>query len=178
MVGLFLSLSDKCWCRDGIGSSQGQGVGGIPLTLKGCCQTLEDLVVPPGVAILCEAGLTPAQDVFESRWSWAEGTSWVLAIPLVEVFWRWEHNIGSSDDEADVVCLHFPELPPAELSPLQAFPPHPLSLLGKRDSLAASSCLRTSSTTIFLLSDVEALRQIGLLASQLDMPHDVVVPQG
>ncbi len=99
--------------HDVIGCSQGQGVGCNPLALKSCCQTLEDLVVPAGVAALCEAGLTTCQDVFESRWSWAEGTGWVLAIPLVEVFWRWEHIIGGSDDEADVTCLHFTELPPA-----------------------------------------------------------------
>jgi hypothetical protein len=39
--------------------------------------------VPPGVAALCEASLTTCQDVFESCCSWAEGTDWVLAIPLV-----------------------------------------------------------------------------------------------
>lgn len=138
MVGLSLSLSDEGWGRDGIVCSQEQGVGGIPLALKSCCQTLEDLVVPPGVVALCKAGLTTSQDMFESRWSWAEGTGWVLAIPLVEVFLRWEHIIGGSDDEADVACLHFPELPPTEPSPLQVFPPHPLSLLDKRDSLCAS----------------------------------------
>ena len=86
MVGLFLSRSDEGCGRDGTGCSQGEGVGGFPLVLKSCCQTLEDLVVPPGVAALCEAGLTTGQDVFESRWSWAEGTGWVLAIPLMEVF--------------------------------------------------------------------------------------------
>ncbi len=108
------------------------------LLLSRAAARLEDLVVPSDVSALYEAGLTTGQDMFESRWSWAEGTDWVLAIPLVEVFWRWEHIIGGSDDEADVACLHFPKLPPAELSPLQAFPPHPLSLLDKRDSLCAS----------------------------------------
>lgn len=159
---------DKCWCRDGIDSSQGQGVGGVPLTLKGCSQTLEDQVVPPGVPTLCEARHRPAQDVLESRWSWTEGTGWILATPLVGVFWRWDHIIGSSDDEADVVSLHFLELPLAEHSPLQAFPIHPLSPFGKRDGLwllSASSRLRTSSTTIFLLSDVKALCEVGLLPS-------------
>ncbi len=67
MIGLFLSLSDEGWGRDGIGCSQGQGVGGIPLALKSCCQTLEDLVVPPGVSALYEAGLTTGQDMFESN---------------------------------------------------------------------------------------------------------------
>ena len=78
MVGLFLSLSDECccwWC-DGSGGSHGQGVDGISLAFKHCCQTLEDLVVPPGVAALCEAGLTTGQDVFESCWCWTEGTGW------------------------------------------------------------------------------------------------------
>ena len=71
--------------------------------------------MPPDVASLCEAGLTTSQDVFESRWSWTEGTGWILTIPLMEVFWRWEHIIGGSDDEADVACLHFPKRPPAEV---------------------------------------------------------------
>lgn len=70
----------------------------------------------PGITTLCEAGLATGQDVLKSRWSWAEGTGWVLAIPMVEVFWRWEHIIGGSDDEADVACLRFPEVPPAKLS--------------------------------------------------------------
>lgn len=139
-MGIFCP-SDECWCREGSGSSLGQGVGGIPLALKGCCQNLEDLVMPPGVATLCEAGLATIKDVFVSRRSWAEGTGWVLAIPLVEVFWRWEHILRSSDDEVDVACFHFLELPPAEFSPLQTFPPGPLSVLGKRDSLCTYFCL-------------------------------------
>ena len=97
--------------------------------------------MPPGVADGGQAGHTTGQDVFESRWGWAEGTGLVLAIPLVEVFWRWEHIICSSDDEADVACLHFPELPPTELTPLQSFPLHPLSLLDKRDGLRTSFTL-------------------------------------
>lgn len=59
----------------------------------------------------------------------------VLAIPQVEVLWRWEPIIGSSDDEADPVCCHLLGLPPAEISPLQALPPHPWSLPGKKVSL-------------------------------------------
>ncbi|KAL6460683.1 hypothetical protein MHYP_G00306490 [Metynnis hypsauchen] len=74
MFGLFLPLLGEGWGREGLDCSHGQGVGGIPLALKNCCQTFEDLVVPPGVAALCEAGLTTGQDVFERRWSWAEGT--------------------------------------------------------------------------------------------------------
>ena len=61
--------------------------------------------MPPGVAALYEAGLTPSQDVFESRWSWADSTGWVLVIPLVEVFWRWEHIIGSSDQAWNFMIL-------------------------------------------------------------------------
>lgn len=44
-------------CCDGIGRSEGQGVDGIPLTFNVCCETLEDLVVSPGVTTLCEARL-------------------------------------------------------------------------------------------------------------------------
>ncbi|ROL48104.1 hypothetical protein DPX16_2686 [Anabarilius grahami] len=51
----FIDLHPEVWGRDGVGCSQGQGVGGIPLALKSCCKTLEDLVVPPGVAALCKA---------------------------------------------------------------------------------------------------------------------------
>jgi len=143
LVGGLLNFScpwslDEGSGRYGTGCSQGQGVGGNPLVFKSCCQTLEDLVVPSGVAALCEAGLTIGQDLFESHWSCAEGTGWILTIPLMEVFWRWKHIIGGSDDEADVACLHFSEHPPAKLSPLQVFPPHPLSLLGKRDGLCIS----------------------------------------
>lgn len=72
-----LSLLNECqW--DGIDCTQGQGVVDIPPALKGCCQTLEDLVVPPGIAALCEAGLTTSQDMVESHWRWTEGTGWVL----------------------------------------------------------------------------------------------------
>ena len=70
--------------------------------------------MPPGVADLCDTSLTTGQYVFESRWSWAEGTVWVLAIPLVGGFFL-EHIIDSSEDEADVACLHVPELPPADI---------------------------------------------------------------
>ncbi len=56
------------------------------LLLSRAAARLEDLVVPSDVSALYEAGLTTGQDMFESRWSWAEGTDWVLAIPLVEVF--------------------------------------------------------------------------------------------
>lgn len=49
-------------------------IDGIPPTLNGCCQTLEELVVSLGVAALFKAGLITDQGVFESHWSWAEGT--------------------------------------------------------------------------------------------------------
>lgn len=99
---------------------RGKRVDDFPLSFKSSCQTLKNMIVPPSVATLCETSFTTSQYVLKSCWSWAEGTGWVLAIPLVEIFWRWEHIIGSSNDEADVACLHFPEVPPSELSSLKA----------------------------------------------------------
>ncbi len=56
MILLFLSLSDKGLGHDGIGCSQGQGVGGIPLALNLIALDLA----------LYEAGLTNSQDMFDN----------------------------------------------------------------------------------------------------------------
>lgn len=88
MFGPFLSFLDECCCLQGIGCSLGQGVGRHSLVLKSRCQALEELIVVPGVATLCEAGFTTCQDVFES-WIWVEGTGWIFAKPLMEILWRW-----------------------------------------------------------------------------------------
>lgn len=51
------------------------------------CQGLEDLIVSPGLSPLREAGPAACHDVFESCWSWAEGTGWILAEPLFAIIW-------------------------------------------------------------------------------------------
>lgn len=97
--------------------------------------------MPPGVSALCEAGLATSQDMPESCWSWTEGAGWILPIPLMQIFCRWKYIIHRSYYEADVAFFHLPLLTPVDLSPLKAFPLHPLPLFSKRDSLRASRSL-------------------------------------
>lgn len=62
----------------------GLGICGTPLALKCCIQALEDLIVPPGVAALWEAGLAASHDLNSVR---VAGAGWILAIPLMKGVW-------------------------------------------------------------------------------------------
>lgn len=66
--------SDKSCCLQGVHCSWWQLVVLALLAFQNCCQALEELIVPPGVSPLRKEGLAACYDVFESCWSWAEGT--------------------------------------------------------------------------------------------------------
>lgn len=120
--GAFFSFSNQSFFLPGIGCSWGQRVDWVPFVLKmmmpGSLRTWLCRHVLPA---LHKAGFAASHNVFEICLSWAEGTGWILTLPLLEIPWWWKHVIRISDNEANITCLHFPNY-------IQTFPRHPASL--------------------------------------------------
>lgn len=74
-VLVFSVLSSvKSCCLQGVDCSWWQLVILALLAFQNYCQGLKELIVPPGVSPLRKEGLAACHNVFESCWSWAEGT--------------------------------------------------------------------------------------------------------
>lgn len=111
---------------------------------------------------MCETGLAACHDVFESSWSWAEGTGWILTVPLFAIIWLWKHTsyvalmIKLILVAAIYSCLQLIFL----LSTHSQRIHWPCLARGTAFALlTASSCQRTSSTSV-LQSDVVAFHQV------------------
>lgn len=127
----------------------------------------------PRVMTLGRAELTTLQYVLEGSWAGAESTP-NFTPPLMEVSWCWKDVISCSDDKAELLRFHAPQILPANPPHLHPISPCPLSLFTKGDWPGPPYCfplfvyfpLPPSSSTLMLggcsILDISLLIQ-GLL---------------
>lgn len=71
---------------------------------------------------LGEADFTPCQYVLEGSWAGAESTSRIFTQALIEINFCLKDVISSSDDKAELIHFHAPQVLPADPPLLHSTP--------------------------------------------------------